>query len=135
MLKQSLEDQLANENKELDETKSNKASAEEGKATSEGELSVTTADLKDSETTLASAQAECMNVATNHEEAVRARTEELKVIANAVQILKDTTGGAEGQTYSFLQTSSTLRTHTDLARSEVVALVKKLARKEHSSTL
>jgi chromosome segregation ATPase len=45
--------------------------------------------------------------------------------------LKSTTGGAEGQTYSLLQLTS----HADLARSEVVTLVKKLAREQHSAAL
>merc|ERR1719181_2498717 len=46
MLKQSLEDQLAVDNKDMDATKGKKAADSEAKATSEGELEVTVADLK-----------------------------------------------------------------------------------------
>merc|ERR1719424_1049414 len=49
----------------------------------------------------------------------------------AEKILKESTAGAESQTYSFLQLSS----RADLANSEVVALVKKLAHDHHSAAL
>jgi chromosome segregation ATPase len=133
MLKQSLEDQLANDNKELDESKSNKAAAEEGKATADGELSATVADLKDSSSTLKSTQEECMTVAADHDASVRARAEELKTIAEATKILAETTGGAVDQTYSLLQMQ--MRTGVDLAKLEVAAFIKKVARKHHSSAL
>merc|ERR1719352_2111582 len=68
-----------------------------------------------------------------------ARTEELKVIATAEKILKDSTSGAVGQTYSLLQLSSRsaskLQSRADLANSEVVNMVKKLARDHHSAAL
>jgi len=131
MLKQSLEDQAANDQKDLDATKSNKAAAEEKKGVAEGELAATEADLKASKEALESANANCMTVAADHESTVASRDAELKVIAEAIGILKDTTGGAVSQTYSLLQIS----THADLARSEVVTLVKKLARDHHSAAL
>jgi len=51
--------------------------------------------------------------------------------------LKESTGGAEGQTYSLLQmtASSKMQTRADLASSEVVTLVKKLAHDHHSAAL
>jgi DNA repair exonuclease SbcCD ATPase subunit len=80
-----------------------------------------------------------MTTAADHEATVAARTEELKVIATAEKILKESTSGAVGQTYSFVQvaskTESRLQTRADLANSEVVALVKKLAREQHSAAL
>jgi predicted nucleic acid-binding Zn-ribbon protein len=45
MLKQSLEDQLANENEDMAEAKKGLAASQEAKATAEGDLSVTTAYL------------------------------------------------------------------------------------------
>jgi len=131
MLKQSLEDQLAVDNKDLDEAKARKAADSEAKGDAQGELSVTMDDLKTTKASLETANANCMEVAADHEATVRARDEELKVIAEATAILQKTTGGAEGQTYSFLQ----LKSHADLARSEVIVLVKKLAREEHSAAL
>merc|ERR1719181_1973981 len=46
MLKQSLEDQLAVDNKDMDAEKSKKAADSEAKATAEGELEITSKDLK-----------------------------------------------------------------------------------------
>merc|ERR1719238_1440842 len=137
MMKQSLDDQMAADNKDLDGEKAAKAAAEEGKATAEGDLSVTIKDLENSKQALSTANTDCMTTAADHEATVAARTEELKVIATAEKILKDSTSGAVGQTYSFLQTSahSQLQTRADLANSEVVAAVKKLAHDQHSAAL
>merc|ERR1719353_1993042 len=78
-----------------------------------------------------------MTTAADHEATVAARTEELKVIATAEKILKESTEGAVGQTYSLFQitASSQLHTRADLANSEVINLVKKLAREQHSAAL
>merc|ERR1719399_2678018 len=135
MMKQSLEDQMAQDNKNLDEQKSAKEGAAEAKATAEGDLATTEKELKEAEEDLATSNSDCMTTAADHEATVAARNEELKVIATAEKILKESTGGAEGQTYSFLQmtAASKMRTRADLAKSEVVSLVKKLARDHHSA--
>merc|ERR1719310_63795 len=141
MMKQSLEDQMAADTKNMNEEKAAKEEAEEGKATAEGDLASTVKALKQAEEDLATANSDCMTTAADHEATVAARTEELKVIATAEKILKESTSGAVSQTYSLLQTSafsksgSQLRTRTDLANSEVINLVKKLAREQHSSAL
>jgi hypothetical protein len=136
MLKQSLEDQLAADNKDMAAQKSGKAAAEENKAIAEGDLEKTNADLKGLNEARVGANANCMTVAADHEATVQARNGELKVIAEATEILKSTTSGAVGQTYSLLQVNSaTLASRAELARSEVVALLKKLAREHHSSAL
>jgi predicted nucleic acid-binding Zn-ribbon protein len=137
MMKQSLEDQMAADTKDMNSEKSAKEAAEEEKAIAEGDLATTVKELKASEEALATANSDCMQTAADHEATVAARTEELKVIATAKKILKESTGGAEGQTYSLLQVASrsTMRTHADLANSEVVTLVKKLARDHHSAAL
>merc|ERR1719359_2179947 len=136
-MKQSLEDQMANDNKNMNEQKSAKEEADEGKATAEGDLATTIKDLQDSEESLATSNTDCMTTAADHEATVAARNEELKVIATAEKILKDSTGGAESQTYGFLQVASASRmqTRADLANTEVVTLVKKLAREHHSAAL
>merc|ERR1719262_2013469 len=139
-MKQSLDDQIAADNKDLANEKTAKANAEEGKATAEGDLADTVKDLQNSESALATSNTDCMTTAADHEATVAARTEELKVIATAEKILKDSTSGAVGQTYSLLQTSSLrsaskLQTRADLANIEVINLVKKLARDHHSAAL
>jgi chromosome segregation ATPase len=131
MLKQSLDDQIAADSTDLDQEKSSKAEAEEGKATAEGDLVVTTKELADVTAELATASATCMQTAADHEATVAARTEELGVIAEARKIIAEATGGAEAQSYSFLQIS----TRSDLKKSEVITVIKNLARKHHSSAL
>jgi len=137
MMKQSLEDQMAADNRDLDEQKSGKASAEEGKATAEGDLASTVKALGKAEADLATAHSDCMTTAADHEATVAARDEELKVIATAEKILKESTSGAVSQTYSLLQTkaASRLQSRADLANSEVVTMVKNLARSQHSAAL
>merc|ERR1719421_1551996 len=111
--------------------------AEELKATSEADLSGTSKDLSTAEGELATAQSTCMTSAADHEATVAARKEELAVIAKAKEIIQSTTGGASGQTYGFLQESTTsrLRTRIDLAHMEVVGLIKNLAKRHHSRSL
>jgi len=137
MLKQSLEAQIAADKKDMKEEKAGKAEAEEAKAEAEGDLEVTTKELANAQETLATSRSTCMKVGADHEMTVKAREEELKVIAEAKKILVETTSGGVDQTYSLLQvaTASRLQTRADLAHAEVVALVKRLARQHHSSAL
>jgi len=131
MLRQSLEDQIKADTTDMDQEKSAKAAAEEGRATAQGDLSVTTKELSSAEEDLATASANCMQTAADHEATVAARNEELKVIATAKKILEETTSGGAEQSYSFLQ----VRTRTDLKNSEVVTLVRHLAHTHHSAAL
>jgi chromosome segregation ATPase len=133
MLKQSLENQLAADNKEFDDEKSGVAAAKEEKAAAEGDLESTTKELANSESDLANSNMQCMQVAADHEATIAARNEELGVIAKAKEILQESTGGAVSQSYGFLQLQ--LKTRTDLANSEVIQSIKDLAAKEHSAAL
>merc|ERR1719407_440948 len=137
MMKQSLEDQIAADTKDMNEEKAGKEEAAEGKATAEGDLATTVKELKAAKEELNTANTDCMTTAADHEATVAARTEELKVIATAEKILKESTSGAEGQTYSLLQmaAASKMQTRADLANSEVITLVKKLAHDHHSAAL
>jgi len=131
MLKQSLDDQIEADSKDMNEEKSIKASNEENKAVAEGDLAETVKGLAEDKKALATASSTCMTVAADHEATVKSRNEELNAIATAKKILSETTSGAVGQSYSFLQMSS----RTDLANAEVVSLVKKLAKQSHSAAL
>merc|ERR1711956_100956 len=137
MLKQSLEAQIAADKKDMKEEKAGKAEAEEAKAEAEGDLEMTTKELANAEETLATSRSTCMKVGADHEMTVKAREEELKVIAEAKKILVETTSGGVDQTYSLLEVSaaSKLQTRADLAHAEVVVLVKRLARQHHSAAL
>merc|ERR1740133_365307 len=135
MLKQSLVDQVSADSKDMDEEKSLKASTEENKAVAEGDLAQTVKGLAEDNTALATASSTCMTVAGDHEATVKSRTEELTAIATAKKVLSDTTSGAQGQSYSFVQVASQMQTRADLANAEVVGLVKKLAKEHHSAAL
>merc|ERR1719217_219227 len=137
MLHQSLADEIAADTKDTEDKKSFKSECEESKSTAEGDLAGTVKDLADAEKVLATAQSTCMTVAADHQATVASRAEELKVIAEAKSIVKESTGGAESQTYSFLQvaTFSALKTTADLKNAEIVTLIKKLARQHHSLAL
>jgi len=128
MLKQSLEDQIAADTTDLDQEKAAKSASEETKATAEGDLAITNKDLAAAQAELAECSSSCMQVASDHEATVAARAEELAVIAKAKKILEETTGGAVGQSYSFLQLSM-------LKRAEVVTVVSNLAKMHHSAAL
>merc|ERR1719324_1213359 len=139
MLKQSLEDQIAADTKDMDEEKAAKAAADETKATAVGDLEETTKYLANSKEVLETTGTTCMTVAADHEATMKGRQEELTAIATAKKILTETSSGAVGQTYSFLQSvqmsGSSLHSRTDLANAEIINLVKKLAREQHSAAL
>jgi chromosome segregation ATPase len=131
MLKQSLDDQIAADTKGMNDEKASKAEAEEGKAGADGDLARTQKELKEAEEKLATANANCMTVAADHDATVTSRKEELAVVAQAKKILVETSSGAVAQTYSLFQISS----KTDLVRSEAIALVKTLGKRYHSAAL
>jgi len=139
MLKQSLEDEIDADSKDMADEKSFKASTEESKAIAEGDLAETVKSLAEDRNALKTASSTCMSVAADHEATVKSRDEELTAIATAKKILSETTSGAEGQSYSFIQaaskTGSQLQTRSDLANAEIVGLLKKLAREHHSTAL
>jgi len=130
MMKQSLEDEIEVNNKELDVEKTLKANAQETNAQARGELGVTTKDLETAKETLKNLDQDCMDMAKDHEASTNSRKEELKAIAAAKQAIKDISGGgAEASTYGFLQVSSRG------AHFEIVAFVRKLAHDSHSPAL
>jgi len=136
MLKQSLEDDIANANKDLDEAKKSLAASGEAKATAQGDLTVTSKALAADISTLDDLHKDCLTKAQDFEAETKSRTEELKALAEAKKVLKETTAGAEAQTYglnqeSFLQITS----KAGLAQFEAVRLVRDLARKENSRAL
>jgi len=131
MLKQSLEDQMGVDNKDMADQKSAKAAAEEAKASDEGDLEVGKKELANSVEALATGKTTCMQIASDHEQTVLSRGEELKALAEAKKILKETSAGAVSQSYSLFQ----LYSSADLRKSDVVVLVKRLAKANHSPAL
>jgi hypothetical protein len=106
LFKQSMLDKIASQKKDLDETKTELAQAEEVKANAEGELETCKKDLAADQEDLAKLQHDCMERASAFEAEVRSRSEELKALASAKKAIQDMTGGAQEQAYSFIQTQS-----------------------------
>ena len=88
MLKQSLEDKMAADGKDMEEEKAAISAAEEAKAVAEGDLVTTVKALAEAEAALETANRNCMQVATDHEETVKGRAAELAAIAAARKFLK-----------------------------------------------
>jgi len=134
-LKQSLTDEIKYANKDKDDATKNLATSAETKAAAEGDLGVITKDLNQDLSDLAGLHAECMSKASDFEAEVTSRGEELKALAMAKKAVADNTGGAAGQSYSFLQSSLEITSHADLARFEAVRLIKDMARKQNAPAL
>merc|ERR1719506_1422174 len=111
------------------ETKKGLAESNEAKAAAEGDLKVTSKDLAEDVTALGDLHQDCMTKAEDFEAETTSRGEELKALAMAKKAVKDNTGGATEQQYSFLQVSS------DAKNFEVIRMVKDLARKQHAPEL
>merc|ERR1740123_760028 len=137
MLKQSLEDDIANANKDFDGAKKSLAASGEAKATAEGDLTVTSKALATDTATLEDLHKDCLTKAQDFEAETKSRSEELKALAEAKKILKETTGSAEAQTYGLNQESSffQITAKAGLAQFEAIRLVRDLARKDHSRAL
>merc|ERR1719297_722354 len=136
MLKQSLEDEIAFSNKDFDGAKKSLAASGEAKATAQGDLTVTSKALAADTATLEDLHKDCLTKAQDFEAETKSRSEELKALAEAKKILKETTGGAEAQTYGLNQESFfQITSKAGLAQFEAVRLVRDLARKENSRAL
>jgi len=135
MLKQSLEDQMAADTKEKNDQAASMQAAREARASAQGELQQATKALDDGKLALETVNSDCMTTAADHESTTEARKEELAVIAEAKKALMESTSGAAQQAYAFIQGSSSLHTYADLAKAEVVTLVRSLAKEHHSAAL
>jgi len=104
MLKQSLEDRLKVDNKEMAGTKKFQQAASEAKATAEGDLSVAEAALSEAQTKLGDLSTDCQQKAADWEASQKSRAEELGALAQAKKVISEMTGGATSKAYALLQT-------------------------------
>merc|ERR1719413_172555 len=94
MLKQSLEDSIKFDSKDFDDAKKSIAASGQAKAAAEGDLAVTSKeDLHQN----------CLSKAQDFELETKSRAEELKALADAKKVLKESTGGADDIAYGFSQ--------------------------------
>ena len=132
MLSMSLNDQIKFANKEMDEAKKSKSESEESKASATGDLDVTTKDLNNDLAELDELHHNCMTKANDYEAETKSRGEELKALATAKKIIKETTGGASDQSYgldqeSFLQMPE--------GETRAVRFIRQLAKNQKSPAL
>merc|ERR1719277_1675696 len=112
------------------------ATSEESKATADGDLSVTSKDLAEDISTLATLHSDCMKGAEDFEAETKSRGEELKALATAKKVITETTAGAADQSYSFIQTSFLQVSSGEVsANIEAVRFVRDLAQKQRSTAL
>merc|ERR550525_362389 len=132
-LKQSLEDKIKYETKELDEAKTGIAASNEKKATAEGDLEVTTKNLNEDVTALSDLHHECLTKAQDYEAETKSRGEELTAIAMAKKTIQETTGGAADLSYGFSQVSLLQRSQSGGVK--VVRFLRELAQQKHFPAL
>jgi hypothetical protein len=139
MLKQSLEDSIRFANDDMADAKKGLAESGEKKSAAEGDLEVTSKDLKGDIEQLADLHHDCMTKAEDYEAETKSRGEELSALAEAKKVIEEATGGAEKIAYGLDQVSlfqrSRITSSTDLARFEAVRFVRDLARKNNSPQL
>merc|ERR1719337_313433 len=125
MLKQKLEDAVAVGNKELGETKTEKAAAED-------ELETADKGVADDSKKLQDLQGDCMTKSTEYEESQHSRSEERAALDKAKTILKEKTGGAAERSYSFLQLEvrSRVSSKAQQVKDRVLSLVQGMANKQ-----
>jgi len=131
MLKQSLTDEMSFATKDMDKAKKGLSESQEKKATAEGGLEAASKDLAEDQTTKRTLHQDCMSAAEEFELETKSRGEELNALATAKKVIKENTGGAAGQSYSFMQVASS----ADLAGVEAVRFVRDLSRKTKAPAL
>jgi len=131
MLKQSLTDEIKFANADMDKAKKGLAESQEKKATADGDLETTSKDLAEDIKVKSTLHQDCMTGAEEFELATKSRGEELQALATAKKVIKEATAGAAGQSYSFMQISSS----ADLANSEAVRFIRDLSRKTKAPAL
>jgi len=127
MLKQSLENTIAQDNKELAESKSVKAAAEEAKAIAEGDLSMAEKELAEDKKYLSELSTDCQQKAADWEVSTKSRADELEALATAKKIISETTGGASEKAYGLLQQASKDKSTSDAA-DKVVSMLQGLGK-------
>jgi len=133
MLKQSLEDKIKYETKELGEAKTGIAASNEKKATAEGDLDVTTKNLNADVLALSELHHECLSKAQDYEAETKSRGEELTAIATAKKVIQESTSGAADLSYGLNQVSFLQRSQS--SGLAVVRFLRELAQEKHFPAL
>jgi len=135
MLKQSLEDSIRFEEKDMADGKKGLAEAGEKKASAEGDLEVTSKDLAQDIADKKDLHHNCMTKASDFEAETKSRGEELAALAEAKKVIKEATGGAEEQSYGLSQVSFLQRSQESSPQRAAVRFVRDLAAKHNAPLL
>merc|ERR550537_1523415 len=137
LLAQKLNDEIADQEKQLKATKKAKAAAEEAKSEAEGALANAQKGVAEDEAALHDLQENCMVKATAYDVEKQERAGELNALATAMKILQEKTGAAADRTYSFVQVKASSRAAAKAAevKDRVLELVQKLADKDGTAEL
>lgn len=133
LVKEELSDLTANTDKELQSKKGERAALQQDKAEDSGDLVIVTRELQETTEALHSTQAKCMSKAADHEQSIKTRAEELRVLTKAKSTIQATMGTAEKRTYSFMQV--TAKTRARSRGGAVVSLLKRFAKQQRSTQL
>jgi len=125
--------------KDLAIEKTDKSEAIEEKADAQKDLSGNAKVLDVHSEAYRQVKTQCVQTASDHEQTVKAREQELKVLAEASKTLESMSSGAASRTYSLLQESAVqnmkLQTEDDLVALEVITLVRRMATSHQSTAL
>jgi len=141
LLASSLQDQIKADTKDLNDEKASKAASQEAKSIAEGDLAESTNSLNNDKSALKEASISCRTGAEDNEASMKSRNAELTALTTAKKILSETGSGAADRAYSFFevdhqsQSGTRLHSRMDLANAEIVHLLKKLAKENHSTAL
>jgi len=102
----------------------------EAKSKAEGDLGVTSKELSTDIDAKADLHHACMTKAEEFEAETNSRGEELKAMAEAKKVIKESTTGADAISYSFVQVSA--ESGAQLANNEAVRIVRDLAHEQNS---
>lgn len=123
MLKQSLEMQISADQKEMDQAKLLKATAQQEKAVAEADLEGTQKDLANDQESLKKLELSCSQATRDYEDSSKSRAEEMEALKKAEKVLAEKTG-ATVQSAALLQISG-----DDLGLGSVVKIMRSLAKK------
>jgi len=141
LLASSLQDQIKADTKDLNDEKASKAASQEAKSIAEGDLAESSNSLNNDKSALKTASISCRTGEEDNEASMKSRNAELTALTTAKKILSETGGGAADRAYSFFevdhqsQSGTRLHSRMDLANAEIVHLLKKLAKENHSTAL
>jgi len=138
MKKQALSDEIKFSKEDKSDAASDKSAAAEEKAIDEGDLGMTVKDIQADVKTLADLRRVCIAKVEEFTAMAKSRDAELKALAEAKKVIKESMLGAAAKTYksaaSLIQVRTVSASHSALAR-QALDTVKKLAGQYESSSL